>query len=152
MDLFQHKGPHDIRQCLIWYFNFSIERRCIPICSFNYDVQVTTCLNITRISCQWNISVHSDEWKKLSWFLNRVTSNLSISRGELLFLDGNSKGCEVAEHIDIKFKVNPRMISALKKRKIHLKHEPRRKCVDINGQNYGVFSFLVKDKNRAGVF
>ena len=51
----------------------------------------------------------------LSWFLNVVTSNFRMSRGRIFLLDGNPKGCEVAEHIATKFEVNPWMLSTLKK-------------------------------------
>ena len=53
----------------------------------------------------------------LYWFLNVLTSNLRVSRGGLLIIDGNPKGYEVSEHIDTKFEVNPRMLSTLKKAK-----------------------------------
>ena len=53
----------------------------------------------------------------LSWFLNAVTRNLSISRVERLLLDGNPKGYKVAEHIATKFEVNPQMLSTLKNEK-----------------------------------
>ena len=42
-----------------------------------------------------------------------------------MLLDGNTKGCEVAELIAKKVEVNQRMISILKKEKIHLKNETR---------------------------
>ena len=38
-----------------------------------------------------------------------------MSRGELFFLDVYPKGCEIAEHIATKVKVNPRMLSTFKK-------------------------------------
>ena len=50
-----------------------------------------------------------------------------------MLLDGNPKGCEVAEHIATKVELNPRMLSTLKKRKIHLKNESRGKfrCISV---------------------
>ena len=53
----------------------------------------------------------------LSWFLNVVTRNFRMSRGGRLLLDGNPKGCEVAEHIATKVEVNPWMLSTLKNEK-----------------------------------
>ena len=53
----------------------------------------------------------------LSWFINVVTRKLNMSRGVILILDINPKGYEVSEHISTKFKVNPWMISTLKKLK-----------------------------------
>ena len=50
----------------------------------------------------------------LSLFINVVTRNFSMSRGGSLLLDGNTKGCELAEHIVTKVEVNPRMLSTLK--------------------------------------
>ena len=53
----------------------------------------------------------------LSCFLNVVTRNFRISRGGSLLLGGNPNGYEVADHIDTKVEVNPRMISTLKNAK-----------------------------------
>ena len=50
----------------------------------------------------------------LSWFINVVTINFRILRVGRLLLDGNPKGCEVADHIATKVKVNLRMLSTLK--------------------------------------
>ena len=50
----------------------------------------------------------------LSVLRNVVTSNLRISRGRRLIMDGNPKGYEVAEHISKKVEVNPQMLSILK--------------------------------------
>ena len=46
----------------------------------------------------------------LYWFLNLVTRNLIISRGGCFLLDGNPKGCEVAEYIATKVEINLWMI------------------------------------------
>ena len=62
----------------------------------------------------------------LSWFHTIVTRNLMISRGVILILDVNPKWYEVSKHIATKFKVNPWIISILKKKKTQLKHEPTR--------------------------
>ena len=53
----------------------------------------------------------------LSLFLNIVTIKFSASRGGRLLMDGNPKGCEVAEHIATKFELNPWMISTFKNEK-----------------------------------
>ena len=51
-----------------------------------------------------------------------VTRILRMSRGGRFLIGGNEKGYEVAEHIATKVEVNSRMISTLKKLKIHLKY------------------------------
>ena len=53
----------------------------------------------------------------LSWFLNVVTSNLSMSRGIIFIMDVNPKEYEVSEHIATKVKVNTWTLSTLKKKK-----------------------------------
>ena len=53
----------------------------------------------------------------LFWFTNVVKNDLRMSRGVILILDINPKGYEVSDHISTKFKVNPWMISTLKKLK-----------------------------------
>ena len=53
----------------------------------------------------------------LSWFLNVATRNLRMLRGVYLILYVEPKGYEVSEHIATKVKVNPWMISTLKKTK-----------------------------------
>ena len=47
-------------------------------------------------------------------FVNEVTRNLRISGVRRLLLDGNPKGCEVAEHIATKVELNPQMLSTFK--------------------------------------
>ena len=39
----------------------------------------------------------------------------------------------------------------IEKRKIHLKHEPRGKFLDINGWTSGNFSCLSQETNKAGI-
>ena len=81
-----------------------------------------------------------------------MTRNFRVSRGGRLLLDGNPKGCDVAEHVATKVEVFPRMLSALKNSKIHMKHEPRGNFLVINGWTSGNFSFLGRERNRAGFF
>ena len=51
------------------------------------------------------------------FLFNVVTRNLIMSRCGRLFLGGNTKGHEAAEHIVTKVEVNPRMLSTLKNAK-----------------------------------
>ena len=44
----------------------------------------------------------------------KEVSNLRMSRGGRLDLDGNPKGYKVAEHIATRVEVNPQMLSTLK--------------------------------------
>ena len=67
-----------------------------------------------------------------------------------MLLDGNPKGCEVSEHIATKFEVNTRMLSILKKRKIHLKHKPRENFKTSMVGTLGILVPLVKRKIRKG--
>ena len=53
----------------------------------------------------------------LSWFINVLKRNFMMSRCGFLILDGNPKGCELAERISKKVEVNPQMISTFKKAK-----------------------------------
>ena len=53
----------------------------------------------------------------LSWFLNVVRSKLRISREFSFILGVNPKGYEVSEHIVTKVKVNPWMLTTLRKKK-----------------------------------
>ena len=67
-------------------------------------------------------------------------------------MGGNPNRYEVAEHIATKVEVNPWMLSTLKKREIHFKHESRGKFRDISGWTYGDFSCLGQEIDRAGLF
>ena len=53
----------------------------------------------------------------LSLYINVVTGNFRMSRGRHLIVNGNQKGYKVAEHIYMKVKVNPRMLSTFKNEK-----------------------------------
>ena len=77
---------------MLWHVLMSSE----GLASYPYS---STCMNATF----------------LSWSLNVVTRKFSMSRGVHFLLDGNPKGCEVAEHIATQFEVNPWMLSTLKK-------------------------------------
>ena len=46
----------------------------------------------------------------LSRLLNVLTWNFRISIGDSFPFDGNSKGCEVAEHVATKVELNPNML------------------------------------------
>ena len=84
----------------------------------------------------WHLSINSEiitSYPSLStwmnaifiyWFINVVTKQLSISRGGLLLLGGNPKGCEVAKHIATKFEVNTWMLSTPKNVKSVLSMNP----------------------------
>ena len=71
-----------------------------------------------------------------------MTRRFRMIRGGRLFLNGNPKGYEVAEHTAKKVDVNPQILSTLKNIKIHMKHEPRGKFRVINGWTYGNFISL----------
>ena len=88
----------------------------------------------------------------LSWSLNVVTRNFGMSIGGRLIMDGNPKGCELEEHIATKFKVNPRIISTSKNEKSIWSMNPGANFWYISGWNYGDFSCLGNEIDRAGIF
>ena len=77
----------------------------------------------------WNVFVNAEDIASdpssstlinatlLSWFLNVVTTNLRMSKGGHLLLNGNTKWYEVSEHIATKVGVNPRTLSKTKNAK-----------------------------------
>ena len=73
-------------------------------------------MNLYNIASALSLSTRKNA-AFLSWFLNVVTINLRLSSGVHLILGRNTKGYEVAEHIDTKVEVNPQMISTLKNAK-----------------------------------
>ena len=100
-----------------WVFLFTIECRFISTYSSNYYVHAVTCLHEFRRSCQCSIFIHLDECNFFILVPQCSYKKIRMSRGGRLLLYGNSKGCEVAEHISTKVEANPRMLSTLKNAK-----------------------------------
>ena len=145
------KGPCDISQCLIWDFDFPIEWRCIYACSLNYYVNVMTCTNKSRRSCQCKILIH---WYECN-FLIRITQ-CSDKLFEYFKRRPFASGCEpkrvwlsITDYHKIWCKSTD--IFNTEKREIHLKHEPRSTFWDVNGQTSGNLSCLGQESNRKGI-
>ena len=148
----QYKSSFDIIKCLIWYFAFTIECRCIYTYILKYDVHVMKHLYKCRIYCPCSILINSDECNfilLIPQFCDKKFED--VERGT--FASGwKSKGVWTGRTYNHKSRGKSMYAFNIEKRKIHLKYEPRGKIQDINGWIYGDFNCLGQEINRAGLF